>query len=748
MVDINFYTIHIADSTDRDNLPGLIVMQPPKRAARGRENDVLVALITLKGPSSISSESLRTWMEKKCEEYFQTAGTATLAMRTLMEKFNQELLQRNLKRAAGGSQLTAMMNLAIIKRDQLYLANAGDTRSFYISAQDCTEYHDDEEPRDLGLNETLSIRFGQKLIQENDLLLLAPVVPATWTTDAFAGGNSLTIQGLSRRLFNQSGADLRALVMKFLPGKGALVTSALKRDVSATRLPDTAYFTATPHEEDEPVTPQPLAQSVPILPVDSPEPEFGEPPVEPISEPAIRVPPERSRTRNSPEILSPQAKVAIGKTTRSAVDSWEGFKKGTGEFLGKLLPGLTEGPVKLNVPVLIFIALAVPLIIGLVAGSVYSKKGKGREFDAALIQAQQYVVQADTQLNDPPSRLASLQQAMFWLDKAGEYGTSDAYLTTKSNVQTALDQLQGGQRLEMAPLFADTLPRDTVITQMVATNTEVYLLDQTSGTVLRYSRSGDEYVADAGFDCGYNPKNVLSPIGKLVDIIPMTAGNSFDATIMGIDAAGVFEYCVPGETGITNSLIPPDAGWVSLKAMSMYQGYLYILDSGGNAVYRYAANGIQFDEKPTLFFDQVVPDLVDAFDIEVNGFELYILKNNSQMISCTYSPLKGYKETECIDPAPFGDMRTAQEPAPVVFPTAKFVQLRLTPAPDSSFYLLDAKEKSIYHFSLQRNLQKIMYPRLKDDMDIEKLTPTAVAISTGRIAYLAFGNLVYYSPLP
>jgi len=185
-----------------------------------------------------------------------------------------------------------------------------------------------------------------------------------------------------------------------------------------------------------------------------------------------------------------------------------------------------------------------------------------------------------------------------------------------------------------------------------------------------------------------------------------------------------------------------------LKAMSIYQGYLYILDSGGNAVYRYYGDGIQFDEKPTLFFDRIVPNLADAVDIEVNGFELYILKSNSQMIECTYSPLKDYKETECLDPAPFGDMRTAQEPQPVSFPNAGFVQMHMTPAPDSSLYLLDAKEKSIYHFSLQRNLQKILYPRLIDDMDVDKLTPTAVAISTGRIAYLAFGNLVYYAPLP
>jgi hypothetical protein len=747
VVDINFYTLHIAENLDRDHLPGFMTMQPPRRTARGRENDLLIALITLKGPASISPESLRSWMEKKCEEYFQTAGTVTLAMRTLVEKLNNDLLQRNLKRAKDGAPMTALLNLAVVKRDQLYLASVGNTRAFYIAAEDCSEYRDDEHPRDLGTNETPTIKFGQKAIVANDLLLFAPVAPATWTSEAFAGGNALTIEGLSRRLFNQSGADLRAVAMKFLPGKGALSTRPLKREFSTTAIPDSAYFTAAAPQFAENAQAQPAADAPRPL-IDPPQPL--EQPLE--STRASRSGSSRSaqseRAAVASELLSPETKLAIGKKTRAAVEGWEGFWQKAGGLMGKLIPGLTEGPARLNKPALIFIAVAVPLIIALIAGGVYSKKGKGREFDAALVQAQQYAAQAEVLVNDPPSRLATLQQAMYWIDRAEEYGTSDTFVTLKSNVQNALDQLQGGQRLEMAPLFARTLPSNTRITQMVATNTEVYLLDETSGTVLRYYRSGDEYLQDTAFDCGYNPKNPLSPIGKLVDIIPVAPGNSFEATIMGIDSAGVFEYCVPNETGITGSLIPPDAGWVSLKALAIYQGYLYILDSGGNAVYRYAGDGIQYEEKPTLFFDKVVPDLADAFDIEVNGFELYILKNNSQMIACTYSPLKDYKETECLDPAPFGDMRTAQDPQPITFSNAKFVQERLTPAPDSSLYLLDAQGKSIYHFSLQRNLQKILYPRLMDDTNIDNVTPTAVAISTGRIVYMAFGNLVYYAPLP
>jgi hypothetical protein len=72
----------------------------------------------------------------------------------------------------------------------------------------------------------------------------------------------------------------------------------------------------------------------------------------------------------------------------------------------------------------------------------------------------------------------------------------------------------------------------------------------------------------------------------------------------------------------------------------------------------------------------------------------------------------------------------------------------MTPSPDSSLYILDAKTKAVYHFSLQRNLQKIMHPILRDGEDINRLTPTALAISSGRIAFVAFENKVYFSPLP
>ncbi len=754
MYDINLYTIHLSSNEERDNLPGLIAMPPPKRSARGRENDQLFAFIMLEGASTISDKSLQAWMLKKGEEYYQTAGTVTFAMRTMMEKINQEMLDRNIKRAKDGAQLTALLSLVVVKRNLLYLASAGNSKSFYVSDQESIEIIGEGQPRGLGLNESLPIRFTQKEVQANDILLLAPQSIESWTSESLAGSNTLSIESLSRRLFNQSGTDLKAAFLKFIPGRGSISTMPIYRTQSVTsvqpREESRSVVPTAADENEKPAVPVVESQIIPgatFEPLSRPQ-NSSRRTADQASIEANAEKPKRTTPAHKPVLLSPRTKVAIGKTAQSTLNFWESTKSHIFLFLRKLLPGLVDEPVKLNKPVLIFIALAIPLLFGLIAGSVYISKGKAREFDASLIQAQQYVLQAEATVNDEPSRLASLQQAMFWLEKAGEYGDSENLDTLTSQVRTSLDQLQGIKRLELTPLFNDDLPGNARITQMVATNSDVYLLDETSGTVKRYYLSGSEYLADSSFDCGYNPKNILSPIGKLVDMVPAPTGNSFRAAVMVIDGAGAIEYCIPGESGITGMLTPPDAGWISLKSISLYQGHLYILDTGGNAVYRYTGNGIQFDEKPTLFFDNQIPALAMAFDIEVNGEELYILRTDGEMVECTYSPLKDYKLTECTDPAPYGDMRTGAQPQPIHFPETNFVQLRMTPSPDSSLYILDAKTKAVYHFSLQRNLQKIIHPILRDGEDIARMTPSALAISTGRMAFVAFENKVYFSPLP
>ena len=441
-------------------------------------------------------------------------------------------------------------------------------------------------------------------------------------------------------------------------------------------------------------------------------------------------------------------KLQADKLTQQVTGGIKVASSAFSRFMHKVMPGLADEPLKFSKTALILIAIAMPLFIALIAGSIYIKAGKSRQFDQNLTMAQNYAAQAETQVNDPPLYLASLQQAMFWLEKAETYNQTDLSASLRLKLQGELDVLQGVIRLEMGEVVPGGLTAGSEITQIVATTTEVYLLDEITGTVKRYFLGSAGYEEDKDFNCGPDPKNQLNRLGKIVDMVPLNVNNQFKATLFAIDALGNTEYCVPGNVGITSALTPPDQGWKSISSIAYDAGYLYVLDINGNAVYRYGGSGVLFEEKPTLFFDNQIPSLLEAIDIEVNADELYILRNNGQMVECTYSAMKGYKLTECQDPAPYGDMRTGQSPSPISFPEANFTQMRLTSAPDSSVYLLNAATKTLYHFSLQRNLQKILHPRLMDGVNIERVTPSAFTVTSGRIAYIAFGNLIYYSPLP
>ncbi len=315
-------------------------------------------------------------------------------------------------------------------------------------------------------------------------------------------------------------------------------------------------------------------------------------------------------------------------------------------------------------------------------------------------------------------------------------------------VQKQLDTLQGIVRVKMIPIADDLDLGSVAISQMAATNSDLYLLDDLSGRVLRFSLTGKGYLQDISFDCGPNPENPLNNIGKIVDIIAISYPNKQRASLLAIDGRGKIEYCIPSEPGVVGKLPEPDAGWKDLKSISLDQGTLHVLDSGRNAVYRYLGDGLEFTESPKLFFDEDIPDLSNAIDIEVNGEELYILRSSGELVECTYSHIKDYKLTECTDPAPYTDNRSGQQPQVISFTGTQFIQMHMTEAPDSSLYLLDTVGRQLYHLSLKRNLQKVMTPGFEVPALIEQQVLTAEAISPGKLLFLAFENQVFMGTLP
>jgi hypothetical protein len=768
LLDINLFWVNTNKSEENQPLPGLIAMTSPKKAARGREGDVLIALMQLSGKETIAGESLNIWLNKKCRLFYKTAGTVTFAMKTLVDSLNSDLLARNLKRTKGGERLNAAFSLAVIRRETLYLVNIGAARGWYAAPSEVLEISDtDNQGRGLGINQTPVCRFTSRAITENDFFVLSCQPPLIWRNETFMGCTGLSSEAIGRRMSALVISDFQAVMIRMVAGKGIITqtplilqlgntTKAAAPSARQTQEPSgspTSIAQPVEGDSDKPVKMQGKAENAESVQLvteaaksdmtEADKPSSGEGKDQKLQQQTNAKTEGTVETRPSTKV---QAKVGelTQKTDEKASQTKSWFQK----MLEIIMPGITDEPIKLSRGALITIAISVPVAIALIAGAVYVKVGASQQFNQNLIMAQQYAMQAATQLDNEPLKLASLQQSIFWLDKAESYGESDASDSLRLNVQSQLDDIQGIQRLEMIEAVPGGLRAGSDITQIVATTTDLYLLDSTSGTVKHYYMENSGYVEDKEFDCGPNQENPLNTLGNIVDIIPLNENNTFKASLFALDSSGNTEFCIPGEAGVISSLTSPDQGWKKLTAATIDGSSLYILDSEGRAVYRYEGDGVTFDSKPTLFFDDQIPSVTDAIDIEVNGDELYLLRSNGEMVECTYSHMKDYKETQCQDPAPYGDMRDGQLPQVITFPEANFIQMRMTAAPDSSIYLLDANAKALYHFSLQRNLQKVLHPRDATGSDLERLTPTAVAVSSARIVFMAFGNQIYYAQMP
>lgn len=739
MYNLNIYPICINEGSVESSLPGLITLAPPRKCARGRESDQLIAFIHITGSTSITPEALEAWMQKKALLFYSAPGTVTSALRLMAEAINNELLDRNLKKTQAGSQVNGSLCLVVLRKDIIYSVVIGQARVFQLTKEGVVEWLDRENHvKGLGVNQTITCVFNQNKLSAGDSLLLAPLGNPLWSSDTLQNAYGLKVEGIGRRLLNQRPPNLHAAFVQLSEGKG--ITSMNTFFAEQTGGEITGLASRVPLTESKPESEPPVTHPEPIEEMDAQ-----------VSETAVELPGLKDERASAPiedqypdEMLE-QQEILHERNSRVSVRDSE---KPVEERKPKSIR-LPNGEA-ISVPryMYLLLAIAVPIIVVIIAASVYINQGRSQQFTYYFGEGQKYAQEAEQTSDDPVMHSFNLQAAVMYLQKANEYGTSDDAKALLTSVQVELDKLQGVVRLAMMPMETTAKLNNANITQMVATNTDLYLLDSVSGKALHLDLVGDQYVLDEGFDCGPNPNNPINRIGKLVDMISLPVGNSFGATLFGIDAYGNIEFCIPGESGVVSSLMAPDAGWNEIKAVSMYQNYLYVLDPGNNGVFMYYGQGILFEDKPVLFFDHFIPDMSEAVDIEVYADELYVLRSSGEMVECTYSHLKDYKLTECTDPAPFRDTRAGQEADAVTFSDSLFIQMRMTPAPDSSLYLLDSHGNGIYHFSLQRNLQKILQPGFADPEYSPKKTVTSVAFSPGRTIFLAFGNQLYTALMP
>src|SRR5512143_783912 len=240
--------VHLIEGARQSTTPATGVFTAPRRAARGREDDMLYVLIDLLG--DVSSADLHTILEQATHTYWATQGSVTAALRTALMAAKQWLMNHN-TRASLPERLTGGMVCAALRGSEAYAAQAGPTSVFIRQGGSIEAYppRDAEPLPPVGTTPALEMRYAHAHLQPGDTLLLA---------DARFGAHT-PLEAVSSALAQVS-VDKALDNLEKLIGKGDLIALVAQ---AAPAGPD-EKATATP-AVSTPVVTHPIEPSTPPM---------------------------------------------------------------------------------------------------------------------------------------------------------------------------------------------------------------------------------------------------------------------------------------------------------------------------------------------------------------------------------------------------------------------------------------------------------------------------------------------------
>jgi hypothetical protein len=803
MYDLNILPIHLRQGRNLPDPIGIQAFSPPRRAARGREEDILILSLNFSDPESLPADLVQTWTEHLSQSFYKTGGTVTAALRSLIETLNLTLMERNIKTATDGLSVTGSVNLAVIHRRSLYIAQCGQTHAFVLSHQGLAHHCDSSgSDRGLGISRTPTIRYYQDDLGSGAYYFTTPTPLDGWQESLQITDPYPSMDQLRRRLLNQAPSAFDLGLVQLLPGEGKInlirpvarstaseASARPKAEISKRDMPKAtkqervavpvSAEPQTPPEQDPPVS----------EPVEAGEANEENPEREPLkrsSQPAahetqptpppatnrsplshLRSEPERETARQRPPAATRRETGAAARETLNhrrdefeekglrgiskALKGWRKTKEKINDFFRDLVvhwsPEGTEEAPTLSRSTMIFIAVAVPLIVVAVSVGVYLGRGRAQQYEAYYQQAEQFA-QAAAGMTDPVAARESWDQALAMVNQAESYRSTDETVLLRDQVQDALDLLDGAVRLDYRPALTGTLYDGIEITRIVSVGADLYLMDAAGGRVIHAESRSPGFEVDADFVCAAGNFDSGS-VGDLVDMVALPINNIYLAHVLAVDAQGRAVYCGAGMDPVVVTL-PQSANVAGeIKAITYAGSTLYALNPAASTVRVYYANNGQFVDAPTEFFAGVdyanIPDLNQAVDLAVNGDMLYLLNGDGSLVACEANAV-GESPVACENPVSYVDGRVGMEDQPVTLPASTFNEVIFTSPPDQTISTLDSTNGDIYQFSVTYRLHQRLRPSL-GAYEVEDPTATAFSIGIDRVAFLAFGHELFYAYL-
>ncbi|MBA4380412.1 MAG: hypothetical protein C0393_07030, partial [Anaerolinea sp.] len=655
--DLNLLSFYRIQGQELPSLPGLLAVSPPRRAARGRQDDQLIIYLTISGNTPFSSGEYNQITSQMVERFYQNPGSLTSALRATAETLNQALLDRNMRSTGRGEYILARLVLGVLRGSQFIFVQCGPTHVFHLTGEKAGHIHDPQiSGRGLGFGQTTPLYLSQVELRAGELLILSTALPPVWEETLRNERGATSPEALRRKLVTLTSEDLNAVLIQAQAGSGKIniLTSFKPAPEMALQSADQASPTK-PLPELEPAAAPAVRPSAETPPASPPQATPSTPPrsetirasrfvraigsARPQSAPAdgAAAPPpsglaqhllgrQSQRGVRSSRFFAPRETANIPVISRPAsrrrkdlfrglaraLQSGRGFSQsisnGIRKLLPRLLPDQPEGESPgISSSSMAFIAIAVPLLIVTIASIVYMRSGRAIQYEENYKLAVEAAVGAIGQTDTSVVRDA-WKRTIYYLGEAEKYQVTQDSQALHQRAQAELDNLDAITRLEFRPAIISGLDKTIRVTDMAATEADLYLLDGSRGDVLRAFRTNQGYEIDPSFKCAPGAYGDHS-VGQLVDLLALSNSNLYNnATLLALDAKGMLLYCAKGLEPRAVPLPTPELGWKSISAFTLDadSNSLYVLDPAGGAVWSYFWVKNKFED-PSMFFGEQVP---------------------------------------------------------------------------------------------------------------------------------------------
>ena len=694
--------IHIAAGSGRVAAPpGTLAQSAPRKAARGRASDLLFLNLSLY-PDRTSAPGLTDHLAQlAAEAYFGTPGSITAGLRAAAAIVNDHLMDVN-RQERGESRLLGRLMAGVLRGDDFYIAQCGPGQTSLIRT-DLVSHQSSQEAADhpLGAAATPHIRYHHLNLHPGDLIILTTTEPPLWPDPILSQLAGMNPAQAMERLADISAKDLTGLLLRIAaPGS---------------------------------------AHALPPLPE---EPERSSLEWQSQDHSSVR----KKRRKKTPKEPGAAPKTGV---LRCIANGLRGGISGLFDLLSKALvrlaPGLAEPPTEpFSSRTLALISIAVPLVIVAIGIVIYIQKGYSQQFQLYLGEAMDAAALAETMGASPQSRDA-WDKALANLDTAKRYGNSPEWEALHQKTQAALDALDLVVRLDFEAVLNGGFGAGTKLTAIAASPTDVYILDSAKPEIFHLWSTGRGFEADNDFRClGEQGQTPMSPIvGLAIQPEPGALGRE---GVVALSETGELLYCAPDLTPATAKLTPPDTGWERIKAFTVIQESLYVLDSDANAIWVYDASGGVFTGRPSFYFVEQIPDLRGALDLAVTQDEVLILYADRHMDRCVQTvetaPSTGSQfRVECETNVSFQDERPGFGESTEI-PGAIPILMEYSPPPEPSLYFMDSLSGNLYHYSM-----RLMFQAQYQPSEAFEEVPSTFALGPPNDLYMAVGSQVYYSQL-